>query len=136
MEQSPAASSPLTVMYDGSCPLCRREISLYRRLSERDSRTRVCFADISHENVAPPAGVSRDQLMTRFHIQRPDGSWASGARAFVELWSILPGWRWLARAARAPGALWLMERAYRVFLRCRPRLQRWVARLDRAENGT
>jgi hypothetical protein len=31
---------------------------------------------------------------------------------------------------RIPGAVWLMERIYVLFLRWRPALQRWVRRLD------
>jgi predicted DCC family thiol-disulfide oxidoreductase YuxK len=54
----------------------------------------------------------------------------SGAQAFLALWAALPGWRWLALAGRLPGAAWAMERGYRIFLRWRPALQRWAARLD------
>ena len=36
----------------------------------------------------------------------------------------------LALAGRLPGAAWTMERAYRLFLRARPVLQRWASRLD------
>ncbi len=42
----------------------------------------------------------------------------------------LPGWRWLALAGRLPGAGWLIERMYRLFLRWRPMLQRWAASSD------
>ena len=38
---------PLTVLYDGACPLCRREIGLYRGLKPLRSGSPVCFADVS-----------------------------------------------------------------------------------------
>ncbi len=117
----------LTVLYDGACPLCRREIGVYRHLP---SDTLVCFADVSDAAVSLPSGTTRQQLLSRFHVQRHDGELLSGAQAFLALWSVLPGWRWLARAGRLPGAAWLMERAYRFFLRGRPTLQRWASRLD------
>jgi hypothetical protein len=44
----------------------------------------------------------------------------------------LPGWRWLALACRLPGAAWVLERGYRLFLRWRPMLQRLAFRLDRS----
>lgn len=122
--------SALTVLYDGACPLCRREIALYQR-SEADAP--LCFLDVSDGGQALPPGTTRDGLMKRFHVQSPDGRLLSGAEAFVLLWAALPGWRWLARAARLPGVLWLMERGYRFFLRFRPRLQRWAARWERAD---
>ena len=121
-------SAPLTVLYDGACPLCRREIGLYRGLQPN---TPVCFADVSDAAVPLPSGVTREQLLARFHVRGRGGELLSGAQAFLALWAALPGWRWLALAGRLPGAAWVMERAYRVFLRWRPTLQRWALRLDR-----
>lgn len=118
----------MTVLYDGACPLCRREISLYQRQAGQAPGKRLCFADISQPDQVLPAGTTRNQLMARFHVQKADGQLLSGAAAFVALWASLPGWRWLARLARLPGVLWLMERAYRGFLRLRPHVQRWVLR--------
>ena len=120
----------LTVLYDGACPLCRREIAVYRDLQPLQPGAPVCFADVSSEAVPLPAGTTREQLLARFHVQGPDGQLISGAQAFLALWAALPGWRWLALAGRLPGAGWMMERMYRLFLKCRPTLQRWAARLD------
>lgn len=123
-----APTPPLTVLYDGACPLCRREIDVYRDLQ---ASTPVCFADVSDAAQSLPPGTSREQLLARFHVRTADGRLLSGAQAFLALWSALPGWRWLARVGRLPGAAWAMERVYRLFLRVRPALQRWASRLDR-----
>lgn len=130
---TPPAPPALTVLYDGACPLCRREIGVYRGLDPLQSDTPLCFADVSNAALPLPAGTTREQLMARFHVQRPDGELLSGAQAFLALWAALPGWRWLAFAGRLPGAVWLMERAYRMFLRWRPMLQRWAVRLERPD---
>jgi predicted DCC family thiol-disulfide oxidoreductase YuxK len=119
---------PLTVLYDGACPLCRREIGVYRGLRPN---TPVCFADVSDTTLPLPSGTTREQLLARFHVYGSDGRLLSGAQAFLALWAALPGWRWLARVGRVPGTAWVMERVYRRFLRVRPMLQRWAARLDR-----
>jgi predicted DCC family thiol-disulfide oxidoreductase YuxK len=124
--EEPAAA--LTVLYDGACPLCRREIDIYRGLQ---SSTPVCFADVSDTAQPLPGGTTREQLLARFHVRDADGRLLSGAQAFLALWITLPGWRWLARLGRLPGAAWAMERVYRLFLRLRPALQRWASRLDR-----
>ena len=122
---------PLTVLYDGACPLCRREIGIYRGLRPLRSDSPVCFADVSDAASPLPPGTTRDQLLARFHVRGRDGTLLSGARAFLALWAALPGWRWLALLGRLPGAAWVMEHTYRLFLRWRPTLQRWAFRLDR-----
>jgi predicted DCC family thiol-disulfide oxidoreductase YuxK len=128
-----AVAQPLTVLYDGACPLCRREIGVYRGLQPLRSDTPVCFADVSDTASPLPQGTTREQLMARFHVRAADGQLLSGAQAFLALWATLPGWRWLTLAGRLPGAAWAMERVYRLFLRARPALQRWASRLDRPD---
>jgi predicted DCC family thiol-disulfide oxidoreductase YuxK len=123
-------SPPLTVLYDGACPLCRREIGVYRGLQPRRSDSPVCFADVSDATLPLPPGTTREQLLARFHVRDRDGELLSGAQAFLALWAALPGWHWLAMVGRVPGAAWVMERTYRLFLRWRPALQRWALRLD------
>lgn len=121
---------PLTVLYDGACPLCRREIGVYRGLQPLQPDAPVCFADVSDTSLPLPLGTTREQLLARFHVCGRDGELLSGAQAFLALWAALPGWRWLALAGRLPGVAWAMERGYRIFLRWRPMLQRWAFRLD------
>ncbi|MCY7312924.1 MAG: DUF393 domain-containing protein [Pseudoxanthomonas sp.] len=130
MNKSVEESPPLTVLYDGACPLCRREIGIYRGLQPLHSDAPVCFADVSDAALPLPPGTTREQLLARFHVRGRNGELLSGAQAFLALWAALPGWRWLALAGRLPGAAWLMEHSYRVFLRWRPTLQRWASRLE------
>lgn len=114
----------ITVLYDGNCPLCRREIAHLQGLAARQEQSSLCFVDISKSGrMAPEHEVKRDELLARFHVQRADGSLLHGAAAFVEMWRCLPGWRWLAWLAQLPGMLTVMEWAYRAFLRVRPGLQ-------------
>ena len=114
----------LTVLYDGSCPLCRREIGIYKGMKAAQA---LGFQDVSDPALALPAGTQAASLMARFHVQHADGRLESGARAFITLWALLPGWRWLARLGSLPGMAHLMEWAYVAFLRVRPAMQ-FVAR--------
>ena len=113
----------LTVLYDGACPLCRREIGVYQGLQPMDANQRLKFADISLADTALPPGGVRGDYLARFHVQRANGQVLSGAAAFVALWATLPGWRYLAMAASLPGATPALELVYRAFLRIRPQMQ-------------
>jgi len=121
-----------TVFFDGSCPLCRAEIDLYRR---QDGEQRLCFVDVSRSEAPPAPGLTAGEAMARFHVREADGTLRSGAAAFVALWAHVPGWRWLARIARLPGVTAVLEGAYRLFLPVRPFLSRtfgrWQARRAR-----
>lgn len=86
---------------------------------------------VSDARLALP-DAERATLLARFHVQHPDGSRLDGAAAFVAMWARLPGWRWLARLARLPGGLTILEWAYRGFLRVRPRLQALARQAARA----
>ncbi len=129
---TPAESAEkLTVLYDGGCPLCRREIAHVQGLAQQRPDSALCFVDISPSaQDASPFAADRATLLARFHVQRADGSRLDGAAAFVAMWERLPGWRWLARLARLPGMLTVLEWAYRGFLRVRPTLQRFAQRWE------
>ena len=125
----PNPCNALTVLYDGACPLCRREVGVYQGLVPLQP---VQFLDVSDAQSALPAGGDRAAYLARFHVQRADGTVLSGAAAFVALWAALPGWRWLARIGALPGVMPAMELAYRGFLRVRPAMQRAARALEPA----
>lgn len=105
------------VFYDGACPLCRREISHYRRLRGAE---RLSWIDISEDQAALDAcGLSRESAMARLHVLDAAGHWQTGARGFAELWSHLTGYRRLAGFLRHTGALPLLDGAYSLFARWR-----------------
>ena len=112
----------LTVMFDGACPLCRREISLYQSLSPLET---VHWMDVSEDH-AGMSPAEQGRYMARFHVRQKDGSLLSGAAAFVALWLVMPRWRWLGRLGRLPGVTPALEWMYRGFLHLRPHLQRWA----------
>ena len=132
MTPKPSPPETLTVLYDGGCPLCRKEIAHVQGLARPDSG--LCFIDISRSTDPRHAG-ERQALLARFHVERADGSRLNGAAAFVAMWQRLPGWRHLARLSRLPAGLQMLEWGYRGFLRLRPALQalmrRWEPAADR-----
>jgi len=116
-----AMPSPTTVLYDGSCPICCREISHYKTM---DSVGAICWVDVSAPTFVGPPGQSRDVLMQRFHVIKSSGELVCGAAAFVHLWEQLPRWRGLAKLAQIPFVLNVLEFGYTKFLVVRPKLQR------------
>ncbi|MEJ7138216.1 thiol-disulfide oxidoreductase DCC family protein [Amphibiibacter pelophylacis] len=122
---SPADTAPaLTVYFDGSCPLCRREIAFYQRLRPLQP---IAWVDVSRGEPCGD-GLTCELAMRRFHVRDAQGQLLDGAAAFARLWRSLPGWRWLGHVAGVPPVSWLAEGAYRLFLPLRPRLQAWARR--------
>lgn len=119
-----ATKTALTVYFDGSCPLCRAEISHYRG---QIGASRLYFRDVSRADQPLEPDLTRADAMSRFHVRRGDGRLVSGAEAFVSIWSELPRWRWAARLAAIPGVMALLEGGYRLFLPARPALA-WIFR--------
>lgn len=122
---TPDSGRRLTVWYDGDCPICAAEIGLMRRL---DRSRAIAFVDLRLPGACP---ADRESRLARLHAQVRGGPMVSGAAAFVEMWRVLPALRPFAVLASSPEALWILERAYRLFLRLRPALQR-IARSGRA----
>lgn len=117
----------LHVYFDGSCPLCQREIALYRRLPQAATIDWVdvsCGTDLGSD-------LSCAVAMARFHVRDNHGRLFSGAAAFSQMWRQFPGWRWLGYVSAWPPMSWLFELAYRLFLPIRPTLQKWVRRWSR-----
>ena len=114
----------LTVFFDGSCPLCLREIALYRRLTPLRP---VKWLDVSQEDPQIHGiGLSQCDAMRRFHVMDSQGSLYSGAAAFTELWRNYRGWRIIGQIFSLPGLRHLAEGMYRLFLIIRPLIQRLV----------
>ena len=109
----------VTVWYDGACPLCIREISFMRRL---DKGRVIDFVDVAPEETVCP--VDRNLLLARFHAQERGGPVVSGAAAFAAMWRAIPLLKPIGLIARNAVVLALLERAYLIFLKIRPRLQR------------
>lgn len=125
ISEAMANTKKLTVFYDGACPLCEREMGFYRKQRGADE---VCWIDVSHSSKDKICrGVSKEQVLTRFHVMRSDGTLVSGGQAFAELWAALPGFRLLGNFFQTRPLVWILNRAYNIFLRFRPQLQAMMA---------
>ncbi len=106
-----AASFPLTIYFDASCPLCRKEMSALR---DHDAQQRLALVDCSgpdfDDREVRRAGYSVPELMRLIHARDADGRWfigvdvfvlaydAVGIRSMAEFWAhprLRPVWDWL-----------------------------------------
>jgi predicted DCC family thiol-disulfide oxidoreductase YuxK len=79
-----ASDYPLTLLYDGACPVCNLEMD---SLKARNTRGLLVFVDVSHPNFDPTPytrvnSASRQDMMALMHAMRPDGSLVVGVAAF------------------------------------------------------
>lgn len=114
------------VFYDGSCPICSREIEVYKRQQGAQNVNWVDVSERVDDTLAP--GLGRKQAMGRFHVVDREGEVHSGASAFAELWTVLPSFALLGRIAKFKPVTWVLEVAYRGFLRIRPTIGRIMNR--------
>jgi predicted DCC family thiol-disulfide oxidoreductase YuxK len=102
-----------TLIYDGDCQFCRRQVDRLRRRDRRGRIEAVPFqtADLARFGIELPAAEDAMHLVT------PTGTVWRGAEAARETFRLLPFARPLVWLFRAPGAMFAAERVYR-----------WVAR--------
>ena len=100
----------LSVLYDGGCGLCRREIAYYRR---RDAAGKIQWVDITREQGKVKAfGVTPESAMARLHAVTAEGRLVTGAYAFAAIWARLPVWNRFARIVDTLRLLPALDYAY------------------------
>ena len=116
-----SATAKLEVYTDGKCPLCQWS---RRQVEPLDVNRRLEWLDYHDPDALRRAAPhTPKQLADEMHVRRPDGTWARGYGAWVEVIGVLPRWRWL----KGPLSLWpltslgpflyrqLAKRRYQIF---------------------
>lgn len=118
-----ALQLPLTLYYDGLCPLCTAEV---KYLMLRDTDQRLRFVDVQQAGfVSPIDGVSMQQMLALIHAQTADGQVLVGVDAFERAYRAV-GIDWVAAALRLPGVSHLARSLYPWIVRHRMQIPRWV----------
>jgi predicted DCC family thiol-disulfide oxidoreductase YuxK len=113
-------STEITLLFDGECPLCAREVAWLRRLDR--GRGRIAFYDIAAPGFAAERyGRTPAQLMARMHGVLHDGSLVEGVEVFRRAYAAV-GLGWLLGWTRWPGLRRAADAGYRWFARNRLRL--------------
>lgn len=106
---------PLSVWYDGDCPVCRQEVALYSRIDRNQLITWIDIVALTDGEL--PSGKTREELLGRFHARVADGPWQIGVDAFAAIWQRLPVLNWFAFVFRLPIIRQIVQVAYLGFLR-------------------
>lgn len=110
------------LLYDGDCPLCRREADWLRRRS-RDGC--LAFEDISAPGFdAARYGLTASQVMGVMHGVFPDGRVVTKVEAFRQAYQLV-GLGWLLAPTRWPLLRHLADWGYECFARNRVAIGRW-----------
>lgn len=123
------ATAPLTILYNGACPVCRTGIETYARADRRGPCRHDWIDIVDTPDALCRYGLDRDPVKRRLHAIDGDNCLHIGIDAFAALWQHSPGQGWLARTIRLPGL-----HAVAVFVYDRllaPALFAWNARRGR-----
>lgn len=103
-------SKETEVLYNASCPVCRREIEHYEKVSTRDALP-IRYDDLGDAATLSRWGIDAEAAARRLHV-RKDGQTYAGIPAFLVLWRDIPQWHWLARLVALPGVHWVANKVY------------------------
>ena len=117
-------SDKTEVLYNDACPVCRREVKHYARLSERAALP-ITYDDLGDAAELAKWGITPEDAAKRLHV-RKSGQIYAGIPAFLVLWREIPQYRWLARIVALPGLYWLACKIYDHLLA--PTLYAWHRR--------
>jgi predicted DCC family thiol-disulfide oxidoreductase YuxK len=107
---------PLTLLYDGACPVCNLEMD---NLKARNTAGLLQFVDISAPLFDPsPYGASLAQMNALIHAARPDGSLVIGVEVFRLAYGAV-GLGHLAAPTGWPLLRPVFDAVYKVFARNR-----------------
>ncbi len=107
-------SQKLTIFYDGGCPICKKEIELYRKIDPQKSLVWEDITSLKEDRM--PTGKSREQLLEIFHVEGSNGEWHTGVDAFGAIWSRLPVLRRFSFVFSIPVTRHIAIGFYRLFL--------------------
>ena len=106
----------LTLLYDGACPFCRREIAW---MSKKNTKGQLSFEDITAPSFDPAIyGLTRAAVMEVIHGIDDDGHVIKKVEVFIKAYELL-GLGWLVAPLSWPLIRSIANRAYELFARYR-----------------
>ena len=127
----------ITLLFDGACPLCQREVSFLRA---RDSHNKILFIDIDSPGYRPELfqDISYRKAMGRIHAITSSGEVLKDVRVFREAYRLV-GLGWIYAPTGSPLVRFLVDEVYqiwaqwRLFLTFRPSLDQLCKSRERID---
>ncbi|MFQ3189936.1 MAG: putative DCC family thiol-disulfide oxidoreductase YuxK [Paraglaciecola sp.] len=114
-----AHNFPLTIFYDGYCPLCSIEMN---KLKHLDKQQNIKFVDIQEPSFfVDYPDLDWQTLDDRIHGYLADGSMISGLDVTYLAWKLV-GKGWVYAPLRWPVIRWFADIAYNIFAKYRHRI--------------
>jgi predicted DCC family thiol-disulfide oxidoreductase YuxK len=118
-------NEPLTLFYDGGCPVCSREM---RFLKKKDSKNLISFIDISSSDFNPSEyNKDQDTFMKQIHARLPDGTLITGMEVFRQAYQRV-GHGWILFPTKFPVIKQLADICYALFAKNRMRISKFLSR--------
>lgn len=119
VSMTPLSKPTLTILYDGHCPICRREIVW---LTSRNKQGQLAFQDVQQPGFdVSPLGVSLNDLLREIHGITSDKRLIKGIEVFSIAYAAA-GLSWLAAPLRWRWTQPICQRLYRWFAEHRSQL--------------
>ncbi len=111
------AQAKLTLLFDGGCPLCQREVAFLR---SRDCFNNIAFVDIDSPGYNPElyCGISYRKAMGRIHAISDSGEIFKDVRVFREAYRLI-GMGWIYSPTTWPVLGAMADIFYRLWARWR-----------------
>jgi len=129
----------LTLLFDGACPLCQREVDFLRN---RDRLQNICFVDIDSPNYQPEnySGITYREAMGRIHAITSSGVLLKDVSVFREAYRLV-GLGWIYAPTTWPLINSLVDNIYKLWatwrlpLTRRPSLEQLCKRKESCRNN-
>ena len=112
----------LTLLFDGGCPLCLREVKFLR---SRDKLNNIKFVDIDSTDYQPNlySGISYRDAMNRIHAIKESGEILRDVSVFREAYQLI-GLGWIYAPTKWPLLGHLVNQLYKLWAKWRLPLTR------------
>ena len=112
----------LTLLFDGGCPFCLREVEFLR---SRDTLNKIRFVDIDSSDYQPSfySGISYKEAMGRIHAINESGEILKDVAVFREVYRLI-GLGWIYAPTDWPILSSLIDQVYKTWAQWRLPLTR------------